>query len=347
MLKPSTQKARYEKARCKEKAIHLIEEKGIDIETAFSRCDVSLSRTSYPRMRSRYQRHGIEGLLETRGGARSVKISEDIKQYIRSLKEETPSLRADAIGQEVKKRFSVEVDVSHMGRLLQGMGLNAPVGRPSHPSRSTPIAIDHAGCFFLKAACVAMDLPDAILEVITRRLEEIQQDCSLFSEAFLRLRLLSTGAEVLRRKIETLLFMPVFGMERLWHFKTVYPRKGLGKVSGSGEPYKYHTMDNFLRELPRLDIDQALSAALARRYVEAFHIRFQTKAERTFYIDCFRKVVWTKQNIPKGMHATRNQVLKCLDVYFIHDAQGRPLLPMTRSGDSRPLQGSLSRNKDL
>ena len=334
MLKPSTVQARYDKARRKEKAIHLIEEKGLAIETAFSRCGLSLSRSSYPRLRSRYQRHGLEGLLETRGGIRLVKISEDVKHYIRSIKEETPSLRAGEICQQVKKRFSVEVDVSHMGRLLQGMGMNAPVGRPSHVSRWTPIAIDHAGCFFLKAACISMGLSDAILEVITGRIADIQQHRADYSDSFLRMQLLGTGAQALRQKIETLLFMPVFGMERIWHFKTVYPRKGLGKVSGSGEPYKYPTMDNFLRELPRLDIDQALSAALARRYVEAFHIRFQTKAERTFYIDCFRKVVWTKQNIPKGMHATRNQVLKCLDVYFIHDAQGRPLLPMTRPGDS-------------
>lgn len=34
------------------------------------------------------------------------------------------------------------------------------------------------------------------------------------------------------------------------------------------------------------------------------------------------------------MHATRNQILKCLDIYFIHDSQGRPLLPLTRPGDS-------------
>lgn len=334
MLKPSTTGSRFAKARRKERAIRLVEEKGVDIETAFSRCGLSLSRSSFPRLRARYQRQGLEGLLDTRGGVRSVKVSRDIKQYVRSIKEEAPWLRAGGICEHVKKRFSVEVDISHMGRILQGMGLNAPVGRPSRASRSAPIAIDHAGCFILKAACAAMGLPDAIVEVIIRRMEEIHAHGSRFTEAFLRMRILSTGAEVLRRKIETLLFMPVFGMERIWHFKTVYPRKGLGKVSGSGEPYKYHTMDNFLRELPRLDVDQALSAALARRYVEAFHIRFETKAERTFYIDCFRKVVWTKHNIPKGMHATRNQVLKCLDVYFIHDAQGRPLLPMTRPGDS-------------
>jgi hypothetical protein len=128
--------------------------------------------------------------------------------------------------------------------------------------------------------------------------------------------------------------MPVFGMERIWHFKTVYPRKGLGLVTGSGVPYKYHTMDNFLRELPRLDIDQTLSKALAKCYVEAFRINFRTKEARTFYIDCFRKAVWTKKNIPKGKHTTRNQILKCLDIYFIHDSQGRPLLPLTRPGDS-------------
>jgi len=128
--------------------------------------------------------------------------------------------------------------------------------------------------------------------------------------------------------------MPVFGMERIWHFKTVYPRNGLGPVTGSKLPYKYHTMDNFLRELPRLDIDQTLSKALAKLYVEAFRINFRTKEARTFYIDCFRKAVWTKKNIPKGMHATRNKILKCLDIYFIHDSHGRPLLPLTRPGDS-------------
>ncbi len=105
-------------------------------------------------------------------------------------------------------------------------------------------------------------------------------------------------------------------------------------MTGSKLPYKYHTMDNFLRELPRLDIDQTLSKALAKLYVEAFRINFRTKEARTFCIDCFRKAVWTKKNIPKGMHATRNKILKCLDIYFIHDSHGRPLLPLTRPGDS-------------
>jgi len=264
---PSTSQERYDKARRKEKALHLIEKKGVDIEQAFAQYGVSMSRFSYPRIRARYQARGLEGLVETRGGAHALKVSGDIKWYIRALKEESPTLTAGEVCHRVKSRFSLEVHVAHMGHLLREMGLNVAVGRPSKARRPEPIAIDHAGCFILKAACVAMHLSSTIIEVIEQRLEEIQAHRSAYSASFLRMQILSTGAAALGRKIETLLFMPVFGMERLWHFKTVYPRKGLGKVSGSGEPYKYPTMDNFLRELPRLDIDQALSAALARRYV--------------------------------------------------------------------------------
>jgi len=334
LLESSTIKERYHKARRKEKAIVLIEKKGVEIEQAFARQGLKVSPYSYPRILARYKASGIDGLIDSRGGARSVKVSDDIKSYIRSIKEERSSLTAVEISQIVKKRFSMDVHFSHMSRILLSMGLNTPVGRRPKEPIYEEIAIDHAGSFILKAACLAMNLSNTIIDVIVSRIKEIKHDTSEYAQEFLNMRILSTSSEVICRKIEALLFMPVFGMERIWHFKTVYPRKGLGLVTGSKVPYKYHTMDNFLRELPRLDIDQTLSKALAKLYVEAFRINFRTKESRTFYIDCFRKVVWTKKNIPKGMHATRNKILKCLDIYFIHDFQGRPLLPLTRPGDS-------------
>ena len=324
----------YEKAKRKERAVLLVERKGIDVEQAFSACGFRISRYSYPRILACYRARGVEGLLETRGGRRSVKITEDIKKFIRSIKEERKGLSAREICQILKKRFSVEVHFSYMSRILLEMGLNNPVGRPAREQIVEHEGIDHAGCFVLKAACVAMNVSQTVTDVILKRIRELRGVRSGDGEQLGTLRIVSSSAQVIRRKIETLLFMPAFGMERIWHFKTVYPRKGLGLVTGSGTPYKYHTMDNFLRELPLLDIDQQLSKSLAKLYVESFHINFRTKDSRTFYIDCFRKVVWTKKNIPKGMHATRNQILKCMDVYFIHDSQGRPLLPLTRPGDS-------------
>jgi len=93
-------------------------------------------------------------------------------------------------------------------------------------------------------------------------------------------------------------------------------------------------MDKFLREISLLDMDKQLSRDLARAYIEVSGLTFQTQEEQTFYIDCHRKVLWTKKNVPKGLHATRNKILKCLDVYFIHDCNGMPILPWSRPGDS-------------
>ncbi|MBW8036384.1 MAG: helix-turn-helix domain-containing protein [Planctomycetes bacterium] len=332
--KSSSVESRYEKAEKKARAIDLVEQKGVPVEEAFLKYGFKISRYSYPRILSRYKSHGVDGLIDTRGGARSTKVSDDIRKFIVSLKSEREDLTAAQICETVEKRFSVSIHFAHMSRILHDLGLNNPVGRPAREEFIEQRGIDHAGCFIMKAACLAMGLPDRIVDLIVARIKEIKSGHSEYSREFLNMRILSSSAEVIRRKIETLLFMPVFGMERIWHFKTVYPRKGLGLVTGSSAPYKYHTMDNFLRELPLLDIDQSLSKALARLYVETFYINFRTKDARTFYIDCFRKVVWTKKNIPKGMHATRNQILKCVDIYFIHDSQGRPLLPLTRPGDS-------------
>ena len=129
MVNPSTRKERYDKASRKEKAIHLIEKKGVEVEKAFSRYGFKISHYSYPRILAHYKARGIEGLIDSRGGARSVKISDDIKRYIRSIKEERSSLTAVEICQIVKKRFSIDAHLRHMSRILLSIGLNTPVGR--------------------------------------------------------------------------------------------------------------------------------------------------------------------------------------------------------------------------
>ena len=194
MIKPSTIKQRYDKARRKKKAIHLVEKKGVDIEEAFVRHGIEISRYSYPRILARYKASGINGLFETRGGAKSVKVSADIKSYIRSIKQERTSLTADEICQIVKKRFSVDVHFSHMSRIFLEMGLNTPVGRPRKEPIYEEIEIDHAGCFILKAACLAMNLSNTIVDVITSRIEEIKHNSSGYSEEFLNMRILSTSS---------------------------------------------------------------------------------------------------------------------------------------------------------
>jgi transposase len=196
LVNPSTRKEQYDKARRKEKAIHLIEKKGVDIEKAFSRYGIKISHFSYPWILARYKARGIEGLIDSRGGARSVKVSDDIKRYIRSIKEERSSLTAAHICQIVKKRFSMDVHFSHMSRILLSMGLNTAVGRPPKEEIYEEIEIDHAGCFILKAACLAMNLSDTIINVIVDRVKEVKKNGSEYGEEFLNMRILSSSPEV-------------------------------------------------------------------------------------------------------------------------------------------------------
>ena len=174
LSKQSVTESRYEKARKKEQAIRLVEKKGVAVERAFLRYGFKISHYSYPRILARYKSRGIEGLVDTRGGAKSNKITDDIKTFIRSIKNESTDLSAAEICAIVQKRFSVSTHFSHMSRILLDMGLSNPVGRPAKEELLEQKGIDHAGCFILKAACLAMNLFDTVVEVILARLREIE-----------------------------------------------------------------------------------------------------------------------------------------------------------------------------
>ena len=320
---------KIKKAKLTEKAINLIEKKGIAVDEAFQTYGLKISPFSYPRIYRKYREGGLEGIIDTRGGKRVEKVTSSIRDFIILQKSENKKLTAKQIRKKVLEEYDVQLHIRSISNILRDKGLSTGKGRPKKEIEE--VAIDHAGGFLLKGALICMGLVKVIVDRIRKRADEIEKSGD---KSFKWMSVISASRKVLSRKTETLLYMPIFQMERIWHFKTVYPRDGLGVLSGSGLPYKYHTMDNFLRELPRLDIDKILSRDLARAYIEVFNLSFETKEEQTFYIDCHKKVLWTKKNVPKGLHATRNKILKCLDVYFIHDCNGMPILPWTRPGDS-------------
>lgn len=320
---------KIKKAKLTEKAINLIEKKGIAVDEAFQTYGLKISPFSYPRIYRKYKERGLGGIIDTRGGKRVEKVTPSIKDFIILQKSENKKLTAKQIRKKVWEEYDVQLHIRSISNILRDKGLSTGKGRPKKEIEE--VAIDHAGGFLLKGALICMGLVKVIVDRIRIRADEIEKNGD---KSFKWMSVISGSRKVLSRKIETLLYMPIFQMERIWHFKTVYPRDGLGGLSGSGLPYKYHTLDNFLRELPRLDIDKILSRDLARAYIEVFNLNFETKEEQTFYIDCHKKVLWTKKNVPKGLHATRNKILKCLDVYFIHDCNGMPILPWTRPGDS-------------
>ena len=333
MSTSATSREKESKARLKEQALLLVEQKGWDIEKAFHHYGFKMSPFSYPRILARYRKGGWRSLLDTRGGNRHPKATLAVLDFIRRVKRQNPTQSAQEITLLLQERFQLAFHPMYVGNLLRKLGLNNPRGRRRVP-KTVPIhPIDHAGSFFLKGICLKMGIIDTLLFTVMDSIQALQK-----SQPSENLSIFERSSPVIGAKLESLLYMPLFGMERIWHFKTVYPREGLGFLVGRKMPYKYHTMDNFLREISRLNIAEVLSQNLAKCYVEVFGIKFETQDEQTFYIDCHDKVTWTHFNIPKGKHATRNQILRLLKVYFLHDFHGRPVLSLTQPGDSHLTQ---------
>jgi transposase len=335
-----TTKGRYAKARQKEKAIHLIEAGGIDVEEAFFRVGLKISRYSYPRILARYKAQGVEGLVDPRGGKRFEKLTDNIKEEIRAMREEGKALTAGQICEIIKERHAIDVHHSHMSRILARMGLNRPVGRPSGIERGEEVALDRVGSFFLKAALLAMDLPDVITQTILRAERETKKAGGRHGRD--KRNILSTNPHIIRQKVETLLFMPLFDVERMWHLETKPLQRGLGFITRSKPPYKFRTMDNFLREISRLDIREPLAKTLARRYTKAFRVRFDQKEWQTFYMDSHHKLLWARERLDKERGQTNIGIPRHQDIYVIHDFRGHPLLSTACPGGSCPGKGLFS-----
>ncbi|MFQ5835804.1 MAG: hypothetical protein ACE5HR_07770 [bacterium] len=311
----------------------MIEQKGWDIQEAFLRCGFKISPFSYPRILARYQKGGWKNLLDTRGGNRHPKATLAVLDFIRWVKRKNPNQSAQEITLLLQERFQIVFHPIYIGNLLKKLELNNPRGRKSIPKTVPIYHIDHAGSFFLKGICLKMGIINILSSTVMNRIQALQK-----AQPSENLSIFQRPSSAIQAKLESLLYMPLFRMERILHFKTIYPREGLGFLVGRKMPYKYHTMDNFLREISILNIAGLLSKNLAKCYIEVFGIEFKTLDEQTFYIDCHDKVTWTHFNIPKGKHATRNQILKLLKVYFLHDFHGRPILSLTQPGDSHLTQ---------
>lgn len=333
MFRPAISRAKKRKARLQEKAILLVEKKGWDIQKAFHRYGFKISPFSYPRILACYQKGGWRNLLDTRGGNRHPKTTPAVLDFIRRVKRQNPTQSAHEITLLLEERFQATFHPIYIGWLLKKLKLNNSVGRRPIPKTVPIYHIDHAGSFFLRGICLKMGIIDTLSSTVMNRIQALKKNQPLEN-----LSILQRSSPVIQTKLESLLYMPLFRMQRIWHFKTVYPREGLGFLIGRKLPYKYHTMDNFLREVSRLNIAEPLSKNLAKCYIEIFGIEFETLNEQTFYIDCHDKATWTHFNIPKGKHATRNQILKLLKVYFLNDFHGRPILSLTKPGDSHLTQ---------
>lgn len=277
-----------------------------------------------------YQREGLEGLIDRRGGGKSYKLSPEVIDYIKREKEINPTLTRKQIIELIKWRYNVQISKSHLTRISSRLGIKNAAGRPrSRFDREKGVYIDGAGAYFLKGADLDMGGTEAITRAIVNR---VKQFVERRREAP-SIRTLVSNEETIQKKNETLLYLPVFGLSRPRELDNYY-RRGLGVLVGQDRRYKYQTIDKHLRELEKLEVAKELAKELAKCYVEAWYIKVKLEDKSCFYIDGHAKTVWTDANIPLVYHTTKKKMERGVEQYFIHSSKGHPLILEECPGDT-------------
>ena len=87
-------------------------------------------------------------------------------------------------------------------------------------------------------------------------------------------RLRRSMQETIRKKVETLLYLPMYEMQKPYHLLK-YHKRGLGLLTGSGQRYNYFTADIFLCDIEKLRIAKSVGDKLVRCYLEALCIEIE------------------------------------------------------------------------
>jgi hypothetical protein len=291
---------------------------------------IKLTRAGWWLVRRRYKKDGLAGLLDRRNGRKSL-ITLEVEGWVKEALEGRESLGRIELQEMLKERFGLEISLVHISRLIRKVGVRRKRGGQKKEytiDAEKGIPIDHVGVYFLKGADSDMEGVKTITEGIVKgREKEIDEKSALG-------RIRGTTPDTIKKKVETLLYLPMFGMQKPYHLLK-YHKRGLGLLTGSGTRYSYYTTEIFLGDIEKLRISKEIGDGLARCYLEALCIEIELEDGSYFYIDGHAKHVWSSKNIPKAFFSTLKRMERGLHQYFIHSTKGDPLILLTCPGDTR------------
>ncbi len=305
-------------------------QKGEKLSRLTKNSGIKLTRAGWWLARRSYEKYGFAGLLDKRSGRKSV-ITPEVTEWARNILEMQENIGREEFRKMLKQKFALGISLPHISRLIRKTGIRRKRGGQEKEytiDKKKGIPIDHAGVYFLKGADSDMEGVKAITEeIVEGRKKEVDEQAAL-------MRIRGTRPPTIKKKVETLLYLPMYGMQKPYHLLK-YHKRGLGLLTGSGKRYSYYTVDIFLCDIEKLQIAQNIGDALVRCYIEALCIEIELEDGSYFYIDGHSKHVWSSKNIPKAFFTTLKRAERGLHQYFIHSTRGNPLILLTCPGDAR------------
>jgi len=126
----------------------------------------------------RYQREGIEGLIDRRFVKRTSKMTTEVQALVRGALAAAPELRSERLVELVRETLGAEVPGSTLRQWLREQGLShrtgpAPAGEGERRRAVGAVALPNAGAELLKALDEQLGATAALTEAMTAALAEL------------------------------------------------------------------------------------------------------------------------------------------------------------------------------
>ena len=206
--------AQIEKARKKEKVIQAWLG-GKKLSLLIKDAEIKITRAQWWTLKKKYKEKGFWGLIDSRKGGNSKKITEEIKEYIKETKVARPEVTSKELKEYIHHRFGKDFTRGWIGKIIKGLGDRLHFGRPQTGRRDygKGIATDHAGVYFLKGADSHMEGAKTITgEIVKGREKDIPEKSALE-------RIRGTTPNTIRKKVETFISADVRDAKAISSFK--------------------------------------------------------------------------------------------------------------------------------
>jgi transposase len=343
-----------------------IEKSSLSVSQYFKERKVPFGRAQYYLYKKTIEEKGIEGLIDLRNKGNNLKLTDEIKIFVKGLIIQNQSITSEAIQGIIQNEFGTSISITLIDnfRRENNLSLISPqTEQPFKESGASEIAI---------ALAMETGIIDAITDSICFGVENTKKTDKFKESAYnpkdhteLRMKgkftseynksseVSSIRFKSIEEKIDNKRFdsMRIFSLTRESIMRYTLALFSLpivtsnGKVRSVDNPrgnvleylcgfnYKASTLDMHIRDLKYLQISNLLIEKTAKFWVDFWNSR--NKSDNIFacyYIDGNTKALWSSKSCKKGKVTMLGRVMNCLEQVFIHDGQGHPLYFQTFSG---------------
>ncbi len=339
-----------------------VERSPLSVRQYFQKHATPFGRVQYYLYKKMLAERGIQGLYDQRSQGNHVKLTKEMRGFVKGVLSSTPSMPSSEVQRLVEHEFGSTVSLTVLNEFRRTQNL-----------RRCPDSWQESGASEL---LIALALGSGIIETLTDAIYQyVQQERT--SERFLTSgsrpkdhpdlrdkgrftsayntsphvrkarfqsveeklntkRLVSMGIFSRSRSSLQRYTLALFSLPLVTHngrVRSVDNPRGNALRYLCGYNYKACSLTKHLNELKYLQMAEPLIATTAQFWIDFWARRTKTTPVfACYYIDGNTKALWSSKSCHKGKVTMLGRVMNCLEQVFIHDGQGHPIYFQTFRG---------------